>query len=231
MRKRSIAQILIISILIQSCVGYQKVPVAVQQAVNKGKVKVEFDSGKKTKFKYLKLIDGQYFGVRKGYANEHLWKIDENNSSFYLSKNLFRVWITLNNNTKIKGVLHEVGDSSIWVTDSDLVNATNGSKYSSGNDKGIEYFIGDVKKIKVRSVGQVGRGAARGAIIGFALGSLWFLAADGWIGLAAFMMGITGVTGTLLGTLFSSTKNNFDIYGDLEKFKVCREELSSYAVN
>ncbi len=231
MYKKSIAQILMVTILMQSCVGYQKVPVSIQQTIGKGEVKVEFDTGKKTKFKYIKLVDGEYFGVRKGYSKEHLWKIDGSNSSFYLLDNPYKVWIRLYDNTKIKGVLFEVGDSSIWVADSDKVNVSNDGNYSDRIGKALEYSISDIQSISVRSSGKLGRGAGKGAIIGLALGSLWFLAADGWIGLAAFMMGITGVAGALFGTLFSTNKENFDIYGSHEKYKSYQEKLHRYSIN
>ena len=74
MKKKNIPCLLIVLMLTQSCVVYQKTPVPIDQAYNKGKVKVVNTLGSKLFFKNMVLEDKTYFGIQG--KNKTKTKID-----------------------------------------------------------------------------------------------------------------------------------------------------------
>ena len=67
MRLFRIIVLLSISVLLKSCTIYQKMPVSIEEAQDKGKVKVVTHNGKKThNFKSFELKDGVFYGYSMG---------------------------------------------------------------------------------------------------------------------------------------------------------------------
>ena len=66
--KKLISIILLATILLQSCVVYQKTSVSLSEASDMGKAKVKPTYGKHIRYKkiYLNLTDSTYYGVRGG---------------------------------------------------------------------------------------------------------------------------------------------------------------------
>jgi hypothetical protein len=60
---KTITYILIVFILCQSCVVYQKTPVPLSESYDKGKVKVITNTDEKLKFKKIIQKDSIYYGV------------------------------------------------------------------------------------------------------------------------------------------------------------------------
>ena len=82
MKKRTIAYLLLLLILSQSCVVYQKSSVSVDDAVNKGKVMVVNNEGKKIYLKNIIYEDGAYYGI---WDNNQMVPMDSTDSiDFYL---------------------------------------------------------------------------------------------------------------------------------------------------
>jgi hypothetical protein len=228
--KKSISIVLLATILLQSCAAYQKTSVPIHQTVGRGEVKVKYNTGKEYKFKNIKLVDGEYYGVRSGFSSsEHLMKIDNTISSFYLKESVFRVWITLKDNTQIKGVLYEVSDSSIWVAASIGVYPNKRKNYESYGYKKTEYSISHIQSINTRSLGKVGRGAGVGAAIPIALAPLIFLAGDE-APYAALLIVPFAILGVTLGAVMASPKEGFYISGSLERYKSYQQKLRKYSI-
>jgi len=62
MKKQLISIALLATILLQSCVAYQKTSISLDEAKNKGKVKVMRRTGNYSKFKNIHMEDGVYYG-------------------------------------------------------------------------------------------------------------------------------------------------------------------------
>ena len=76
MKKQLISIVLLVTILLQSCVLYQKTPVSISESTNKGKVKIVKTNGEKVALKGMVYDYGTYWGLRKGYSKDHRYKID-----------------------------------------------------------------------------------------------------------------------------------------------------------
>ena len=63
MRLFKIVVLLLIGTLFQSCTVYQKTPVSIEEAQNKGKVKVVNSNGQQWKFDQIVFIDSIYYGI------------------------------------------------------------------------------------------------------------------------------------------------------------------------
>ena len=142
-------------------------------------------------------------------------------------KKKYKAWVTLINRTdKVKGFLYAVNDSSIVVSaSSDLVT----DQYTASLNNSLA--IANIKKIRLRKKGNIGRGYIIGTSIGIVAGIL--LASGEGDGFTTFavagMMGIVGsVVGTGVGGL-SGTKR-YTIDGNQEKFLKYRQELKTLSL-
>ena len=63
MKKQTIAQILLITILAQSCVAYKNTAISLDQAIDQGRVKVISKEGRKTRLQSISKENGNYYGV------------------------------------------------------------------------------------------------------------------------------------------------------------------------
>ena len=61
--KRQFAIFLLVNILLQSCVVYQKTSVPLESAVEKGKVKLITTTGNKLNFRKIEKVDSIYYGT------------------------------------------------------------------------------------------------------------------------------------------------------------------------
>ena len=65
MKKRTIAYVLTLLILCQSCVAYQKTSVSLNEAQNQGWVKVKNSYGNRFEFKNIYIEDSVYYGLHR----------------------------------------------------------------------------------------------------------------------------------------------------------------------
>jgi hypothetical protein len=152
---------------------------------------------------------------------------------------IYKTWITLNDNSKeVKGILYEIKDSSIVVTNSlsrsDLL-------YGNFNITIIDY--GNINIVKNRRnnrvlfgfLGGITLGFATGAIIGYSQGddqcpiNKWCIfqmtARD-----KASVGGILGaLAGAGIGTIMGLVKIKIPISGNFEKFNKNKSRLKKYS--
>ncbi len=137
----------------------------------------------------------------------------------------YKTWVTrIDNSSSIKGYMSEVGDSSIIIS----------------NLKNIEkqrIYFNDIKIIKFRRKGEIGRGVLFGALTGFAVGGLIGLASGDDKGyLINFTAGEKGllagtlltIPGAIIGGLLGSIKIKIPINGNThnQKAKLLKYKLS-----
>jgi hypothetical protein len=65
MKKQLISIALLVTILLQSCVVYQDTTVSINEAHNRGKVKVKSNRGVSYEFSNIEMRDSIYYGVNK----------------------------------------------------------------------------------------------------------------------------------------------------------------------
>jgi hypothetical protein len=136
---------------------------------------------------------------------------------------IFKTWIKLNNSPQtVKGVLYEIGDSSIFVTE---------SVYSSTLQ---EYRFSDINLMKVRRGNSVVRGTIGGAGIGVVGGIIARSAFVGdagvFTGVFNVLFGITyGVVGAGLGAVVGTIKDRFPTKSSFENFEKYRGNLQDYS--
>lgn len=144
-------------------------------------------------------------------------------------KKKYKASITLINQTeKIKGFLYKVNDSSVVVSSSSELLT---EEFTASLNNAID--IANIKKIKLRKKGNVGKGYIIGTSIGIALGVVAGVSVadgDGFPILAsAGMLGIVGsVVGTGIGSI-SGTKR-YTIEGSQETFLLYQEELKTLSL-
>ncbi|OFX52967.1 MAG: hypothetical protein A2066_20735 [Bacteroidetes bacterium GWB2_41_8] len=136
---------------------------------------------------------------------------------------IFKTWIKLNNSPQIvKGVLYEIGDSSIFVSE------------SVSNPTLHEYRFNDIDLMKVRRGNSVKRGVYNGAGIGFVSG---IIASFSFVGDASvltgplyLMLGMTyGAIGSGVGALAGTIKDRIPIKSSYENFEKYRGNIQDYS--
>ena len=142
-------------------------------------------------------------------------------------KKTYKAWVTLiNQKDKVKGFLYAVNDSSIVVSSSSELLA---DQYSASLNNTIA--VANIKKIRLRKKGNVGKGYIIGTSIGIVAGIL--LASgedDGFTTLAA--AGMLGIVGSAVGTgvgSISGTKR-YTIDGNQETFLISQQELKTLSL-
>ena len=144
-------------------------------------------------------------------------------------KKTYRAWVTLlNQNDKVKGYLYAVNDSSLVVSSSSELLT---DEFSTSLNNTIA--IKNIKKIRLRKKGNVGKGYIIGTSIGIATGVLLGVSAadgDGFSTLAAAgMLGIVGsVVGTGVGSISGSKRYTID--GNQDTFLISRQELKTLSL-
>ena len=64
MKRQTISILLLAIILMQSCVAYQNSTVSIDQAFNKGRVRITTTQGNKVRFSEILIKDNNYYGLR-----------------------------------------------------------------------------------------------------------------------------------------------------------------------
>lgn len=226
--KKSISFVLFIAILLQSCVVYQKQSVSIYQAVEKGKVKVVTNSGRKVIFNNIIKEGGNYYGI---YNFDRIPLDTTRTYSFYLKSpsyhynKYYRIWVYRkdgNNGNPTQGYLYEVKDSSILVS---LSNPIKKKPVLASSIREFQFY--DIEKIKLRRIGNVGRGAS----IGLAIGVLPLLSVGGgeeWLYWWRISVPIA-VASAGIGSLIGTTKKSYEINGSIEEYSIYRHELRDKA--
>jgi len=157
-------------------------------------------------------------------------------SSDTARKFIYKTWISLiNRQNTIKGVLYEVNDSSVFVSNSLLKKDYSIGKY---NVTKISFSNIDLVKTRMKNSGVIG--ASIGAITGFVVGrSIGLKLGDdtpGW-GLRfsakekALWYGIPmAIGGTVLGGLVGSIRIRIPINGSMDKFNRNKSRLKKYTI-
>jgi hypothetical protein len=138
----------------------------------------------------------------------------------------FKVWITLLDESKIKGTLFDVNERELEVLNIDLTKA--------------QIEPERIKTIKLRRTGKIGRGAWVGALAGTAVGGLSGYAGGddepGWFSWSAEEKGVVGIMlgapiGTLAGMVLSTPQDIFAINGNLNTYIAVLPQLKTYLPN
>jgi len=136
---------------------------------------------------------------------------------------LYKVWITLINDTKVQGHLYAADDTSIKITE---YNSLDVSNLTTIDSKHIDI-------IKMRRKGKIGKGAWIGAISGAGIGVITGLATEdsNWQGAVATGEGIIfGIIGTGVGAAIGAIKKKIQINGNSEVYKSHLLEIQSYSL-
>jgi len=129
------------------------------------------------------------------------------------------------------GVLYEVNDSSILISNRRLKH------YNSGDVETSRFPVGDLKLIHTRKKGNGGKGAWIGAVSGVALGALIGMASGGngvlntgdATAIGAVFGFVVGVpTGFISGRIAGHKK--IPINGSMDEFNLIKDELTDYAI-
>lgn len=148
---------------------------------------------------------------------------------------IYQVWIKpLDNSATIKGVLYALNDSSIFISNSLLKK-----DYCSGNYWAKPILVKNVKTLKVRRKGSVGKGALTGILSGAITGIIvGFAAGDDPPGLFSYdasqkatWAGIGfAIIGVSVGAGIGSSSKNFQIEGRIENYSDIKDRLSKYTI-
>ena len=131
----------------------------------------------------------------------------------------YKIWVALLDGTKVKGALYAVNEEQLVVVGEDL--------------KRTQLDPKEIKVIKFRRAGSIGRGAWIGAIAGLFAGAIVSVAVDdsGWDwGYAAAGGGVVGLpVGAVIGMGIGSVKKKFVINGDENAYRLHLSMLQKYA--
>ena len=140
----------------------------------------------------------------------------------------YKAWVTLINNTEIKGVLYSANEDGIMLTDKDLMDTVAFLDYKT------------IEVIKIRRKGSIGKGAWVGAASGMVLGGIAGYASgddpSGWFSYTAeekiLLAGIpSAVIGTGLGAIIGTNRRKYSIKGNHQSYASCLPELKSFALD
>ncbi len=146
---------------------------------------------------------------------------------------MYRTWVELSNSEeKPTGLLYQVLDTSVIISENMIRADYNNKEIGQIN---IDYL--QIKTIKVRRKGRVGRGMLIGAFAGAAFGVfLGSISQDdnSYIGFSReekmWLNGIgLGTTGMILGAIIGSAKIKIPIYGSKKVFQQEKEKLKMYS--
>ncbi|MCX6232301.1 MAG: hypothetical protein NTZ33_12250 [Bacteroidetes bacterium] len=149
------------------------------------------------------------------------------------NSNLYYIWVSLyQSSTKLTGVLSEIKDSSIVIS-----NSVSGKDSLKGKFEfsAIEYKSIDIIKLQEKNGGA--NAALSGGILGFALGAFLGLIFSQDIfqpkpvGTKLLSGGISGgIAGALIGGMTGSAQIVIPINGNFENFKKNKSKLKNYAI-
>jgi len=156
---------------------------------------------------------------------------------------IYKTWVSFNNVPfNVKGVLYEVKDSSILVSNSLLVR-----EYTSGRFKSADLHINTIEKIRIRKKNKVGKAALIGGISGFVIGAIigyaegddppcstgyWGGGCESYTaGQKALINGASfAIVGGGIGALVGLIKIKIPINGNIENFNNSKNRLKEYSI-
>jgi len=144
---------------------------------------------------------------------------------------IYRTWISLSKEPyKIRGVLYQVNDSSILVSNSFKIQ-----DYSLGRYATVELNIEHIMKIDLRDKNSVRNGALVGAVAGLAFGGIVGYAEGGSYFFSAtetaLIVGVPfSIVGAGLGAFIGSSKVVIPINGSLRTFNRNKNKLREYSI-
>lgn len=143
----------------------------------------------------------------------------------------YLVWVKLkDSHTLTKGIFHEITDSSILVSNPQLVPVNSDKKLSL-----TEYYFNKIDILKTRKASSRRNGALIGGSLGFLGGAVptIVIAAEelgAYTAFPALNSGlIVGVFGLVTGGLAGSVKDRIPIKGSFENFSLFRNALQKYS--
>jgi hypothetical protein len=151
-------------------------------------------------------------------------------------KKLYRTWIIPNRGYRgLNGILYEIKDSSVMVSNSSLK-----ADYYQGNYKVSEMDVNKIKTVKVRRVGAQGTailiGGLSGALVGIILGVKQHTNHGTdvdeefqHVGLVFIPLLFTGM-GVGIGAAIGGVKITIPIKGNQDQFELEKDKLSSYSL-
>lgn len=141
---------------------------------------------------------------------------------------LHKVWISLTDSSKVKGVLYSADENAIKIAKNYSMDVSN---LTSINYQNIDI-------LKIRRKGKVGKGAWIGALSGVGAGIILGLIdgddEPGWFSYTkeekALALGIyLGVVGTGIGALIATKKEKIAINGDNQNYEKMLKTIQSYS--
>jgi hypothetical protein len=141
----------------------------------------------------------------------------------------YKAWVTLNDETKVRGILYAASEDGLIVLDKDLADSL------------VTVDATTIVMIKVRKKGNVGKGvligtaggAALGAILGLAGGGdeddcyIWCFTAEEYALMGAVTLALPGAG---VGALIGSSRKKFGINQNLDTYGYHLPELQGYAL-
>ncbi len=144
---------------------------------------------------------------------------------------IFRTWVSLKSDPyKIKGVLYQIKDSSILVS-----NSANKKDYSMGQFEVVEIQISNIRKIKIRRKNSMVNGIWIGALSGFVVGGVLGLMSDDSDYMSSEATAIYGgaffaAIGSGVGGLLGLIKIGIPINGSMDNYNISKDKLRKYSI-
>lgn len=152
----------------------------------------------------------------------------------YKKIKIYKAWVTFNNEpVVVRGVLYEVKDSSIIVT-----NSVFKEDYKINNFTKTELFYKDIKKISISRKNRFLRSIVKGTVICFVFGALLGLSTSSNSEDAFFsreestLLGgvLFAIPGMIIGAVAGVGKSSVPISGDFQNFNLNRYKLTKYSI-
>ena len=161
---------------------------------------------------------------------------------------IYKTWVSLNEEPfKIKGVLYELKDSSILVSNSVIIK-----DYSTNKFETINLHMNSIETIKTRRKNRIGKGIWIGALSGFVIGgTIGLISGDNdsstgssnyptnyptvdlsfSSGQTALILALpSAAVGAGIGALVGSIKVKIPIYGNISNYNNQKNKLRKYSI-
>lgn len=144
---------------------------------------------------------------------------------------IYKAWIIPNNPTfEVRGILYEIKDSSITLSNSSVIEDYYVKKIETFN-----FQISDIRTIKIRRTNNVVKGLWIGAVSGFTVGTIWgaiYGADEGNSAAGNTIIAATQLAtfGAGIGTLIGLIKVRIPINGDMNTFNLHKKRLKKYSL-
>jgi hypothetical protein len=148
----------------------------------------------------------------------------------------YKTWVRyIDGSLKSKGILYELQDSAIIISNSLVVK-----NYPDGNYELTKINIQEIDKIRTRRTRNIGRGILVGAVSGIVIGGIIGLIdgddpPDTWFAMTAGEKAagggvILGVFGGVAGGLVGTIRVNFKINGNIHTYRSKKKKLQKYSL-